>query len=561
MKYIVLMVLIVNVFGCGGGAGESAASQPVITPITDPVSESPVVTPPTTPSTPDNVAPTGSIVISGELIEGQTLTINNTLEDSNGLGAFTYQWFKGNTEIEGSTQNSITLSSNEIDFTISVQVSYVDGDGYNESIMSQATEQVSAIGVGEPPVSKPNIILIISDDQGVDASNQYSYSTDLPKTPILDSLATSGVVFDNAWATPACTTTRGTIMTGMHGVNSGVSFVPAVMDTSLTTLPRFLAENDASKAYSMAVFGKWHLGGGDLDLSHPNSAGVAHYVGNITGTLNDYSDWTLTDNGSQTQVTQYHTSKVTDLAMDWITQQTSPWFVWLAYVAPHSPFHLPPNELHTRSELSGSAEDIAQNPRPYYLAAIEAMDTEIGRLLASLPTEERENTLVIFIGDNGTPAPVIDTSVYTRQHSKNSLYEGGIRVPLLVSGNLLNKQNTRESRLVNSTDLYATIAQIAGGDITQVYNSHSFYDTLFDVVPNPPVRQYNYAEFQRNGVAGWAVCNQHYKLLSIDSQQQALFDMNVDINEQNDLLQSGDDWSALVLELAEYGQSIRSGSD
>ena len=561
MKYIVLMVLIVNVFGCGGGAGESAASQPVITPITDPVSESPVVTPPTTPSTPDNVAPTGSIVISGELIEGQTLTINNTLEDSNGLGAFTYQWFKGNTEIEGSTQNSITLSSNEIDFTISVQVSYVDGDGYNESIMSQATEQVSAIGVGEPPVSKPNIILIISDDQGVDASNQYSYSTDLPKTPILDSLATSGVVFDNAWATPACTTTRGTIMTGMHGVNSGVSFVPAVMDTSLTTLPRFLAENDASKAYSMAVFGKWHLGGGDPDLSHPNSAGVAHYVGNITGTLNDYSDWTLTDNGSQTQVTQYHTSKVTDLAMDWITQQTSPWFVWLAYVAPHSPFHLPPNELHTRSELSGSAEDIAQNPRPYYLAAIEAMDTEIGRLLASLPTEERENTLVIFIGDNGTPAPVIDTSEYTRQHSKNSLYEGGIRVPLLVSGSLLNKQNTRESRLVNSTDLYATIAQIAGGDITQVYNSHSFYDTLFDVVPNPPVRQYNYAEFQRNGVAGWAVCNQHYKLLSIDSQQQALFDMNVDINEQNDLLQSGDDWSALVLELAEYGQSIRSGSD
>ena len=170
--------------GCGGGAGENTAPEPVVTPITDPVIEAPIATPPTTPSIPDNVAPTGSVVIIGELIEGQTLTITNTLEDSNGLGAFTYQWFKGNTEIEDGTQNSITLSSNEIDFTISVEVSYVDGDGYSESIMSQATAQVSAIVVCDPPMTKPNIILIISDDQGVDASSQYSYSTDLPKTPI-----------------------------------------------------------------------------------------------------------------------------------------------------------------------------------------------------------------------------------------------------------------------------------------------------------------------------------------------------------------------------------------
>jgi len=81
----------------------------------------------------------------------------------------------------------------------------------------------------ETPSSKPNILLIIADDQGLDASAQYSYSSDIPNTPTLNALAEQGIVFDNVWATPACTTTRGTIITGQHGINSGIDHVPSII--------------------------------------------------------------------------------------------------------------------------------------------------------------------------------------------------------------------------------------------------------------------------------------------------------------------------------------------
>ena len=103
--------------------------------------------------------------------------------------------------------------------------------------------------------SQPNILLIISDDLGLDASSQYGLSTDLPYTPALDSLAKNGIVFDSAWATPACTTTRGTLITGLHGINSGVDTVPNKMDTSLNTIQRLLKNNTQTSNYQSAVFG------------------------------------------------------------------------------------------------------------------------------------------------------------------------------------------------------------------------------------------------------------------------------------------------------------------
>jgi arylsulfatase A-like enzyme len=74
-------------------------------------------------------------------------------------------------------------------------------------------------------------------------------------------------------------------------------------------------------------------------------------------------------------------------SIEWVGNQEQPWFLWLAYTAPHPPFHLPPAELHTRHDLSGDYSDISLNPLPYYLAMLEALDSELGRLLSSLPAE------------------------------------------------------------------------------------------------------------------------------------------------------------------------------
>src|SRR6185369_15033160 len=85
-------------------------------------------------------------------------------------------------------------------------------------------------------------------------------------------------------------------------------------------------------------------------------------------------------------------------------QGTNNWFLWLAFNAPHDPFHKPPNDLHSYHDLSASSTAVAQNPRPYYEAMAEAMDTEFGRLLKTI---DRSNTVIIFVGDNGTPPEVV----------------------------------------------------------------------------------------------------------------------------------------------------------
>jgi arylsulfatase A-like enzyme len=403
--------------------------------------------------------------------------------------------------------------------------------------------------------AKTNILLIIADDQGVDSSNQYSYSQDKPRTPTLDALAASGIVFDNAWATPSCTTTRGSLITGKHGVHSGISFVPAIMDTSTNTLQRYLRASTASASYQTAVIGKWHLGGANPANSHPTDSGVGYYAGNITGVLPNYYSWPLVQDGVTTTSTVYHTTKITDLAIDWVSKQSQPWFLWLAYSAPHDPFHLPPTTLQSRTTLTGTTTDIAARPREYYLAAIEAMDAEIGRLLSTMSAETRANTLIVYIGDNGTPTQTVDASVYTAGKVKNSLYEGGIRVPMVVSGKGVGRSNARESALVNTVDFYATIASIAGNSVTQVNDGVSFASLL--QTGGTTARQYNYSEFQSDTVSGWTVRNAQYKLLQNLSGTQELYDLSKDLKEQTNLLTSGTDYSAIVNTLKAQGDTIR----
>lgn len=405
----------------------------------------------------------------------------------------------------------------------------------------------------KPAARRPNILLIIADDQGLDASTQYSAGSDLPKTPIIDQLATQGIIFDNAWATPSCTTTRGTLISGLHGVHSGVDTVPDLLPTSTLTIQAHLKAR--SSGYASAIVGKWHLGGQASDLNGPANAGVEYYAGTITGTIEDYLSWPLTINGQQTTSTGYHTTVMTDLALDWIKDQEQPWFMWLAYVAPHLPFHLPPANLHTQQGLSGTPADIRANPRPYYLAAIEAMDTEIGRLLESLPPGERENTIIIYLGDNGTPTQTVDTSVFPRDHAKNTLYEGGVRVPFIVSGAGVNRASAREQALINTADVFPTLLELIGVSApAQPLDGVSFAKTLTD--EGASARQYNYTEFVSAAVTGWAVRDDTYKLIEFADGTRELYNLKLDLQEQNNLI-TLPEHAETVAALATYAASRR----
>ena len=241
------------------------------------------------------------------------------------------------------------------------------------------------------------------------------------------------------------------------------------------------------------------------------------------------------------------------MAIDWIDDQAQPWFLWLAYVAPHSPFHLPPAELHTQT-LSGTEADIAANPRAYYLAAIEAMDTEIGRLLGTMTEAELDNTIILYIGDNGTPGRVVDRSVYGNG-SKGSLMEGGLRVPMVVSGAAVSRQNVRESALINSTDFFVTIANLAGSTVTSVEDSQSFKGLLSNT--DSVQRDYVYSDFEGDSITGWAIRDHQYKLITTLDGQQQLYDLVDDPLETSNLLDGTSDYSNVVEGLAAVATIIR----
>ncbi|MEM8706818.1 MAG: sulfatase-like hydrolase/transferase [Actinomycetota bacterium] len=314
--------------------------------------------------------------------------------------------------------------------------------------------------VGTPAASawdSPNVLLLIADDFGVDKSVCHDDPT-MP-SPRLATLCAEGVVFDNAWSSPTCSPTRAGMLTGRHGFRHGITEQANAtsmleIDDGEYTLPEIL--DLAGTGYATASFGKWHLGG---DADKPNDMGWDHYSGLLTGGLGDYEDWTKTTNGVESDEDEYSTSVFVDEALAWIDAQTEPWFTWIGFNAPHTPYHLPPNDLHTQT-LSGTPADIDAQPEAYYAAAVEALDTEIGRLLDDMDEATRDDTVVIFIGDNGTQARV---SVNTNTNAKGTLGEGGIHVPMVVWGAGV-QSGVRSDALVGTIDVFDTVLEMAGVD-------------------------------------------------------------------------------------------------
>lgn len=426
----------------------------------------------------------------------------------------------------------------------------------------------------------PNVLLIIADDMGLDASPCYDVGASTRVSmPTLSGLCDDGLVFENAYAAPMCSPTRATIMTGRYGFRTGVGTAVGMrssggLNPDEISLFNYL-DAHAPQPYAHAVIGKWHLATNQFGAAdHPQLMGVDHYSGLLAGTLDDYYAWPRTEDGGTTQIDGYVTSVFTDEAIDWIADQGSdPWFLWLAHVAPHLPLHLPPNDLHSQVDLTGSQADRDARSLDYYMAALEAMDSEIGRLLDSMEPNVRENTVVIFIGDNGTPARTIQPP-FERRRAKASLFEGGTHVPLIVAGAGVSRQGERETALVNSTDLFATIAELAGIQRSvEAEDSVSFAALLADDQAETD-RDTVYTEhFGQIGVAGnarraerfgWAIRDERWKYIELDSGLTYFFDLQDDPYETTNLMDavSTDQHTAAALtELRAMAASLRSDLD
>jgi arylsulfatase B len=390
---------------------------------------------------------------------------------------------------------------------------------------------ISAVQAGN------NVLLIIADDFGTDAQSLYNPTANTAPTPNINSLASTGVRFTNAYACPLCSPTRACMITGRLGFRSGVGTVVSVasgnsLPASELTLPEVITQNNGLGIQS-ASFGKWHLNAGNPTLvaNGPNTlGGWPHYAGCTAGALASYTSWQKTINGVTSTVTTYATTDVVNDAVAWINARNTasqPWFAWVAFNAPHSPFHNPPTSLH------GYGANPATNALKYR-AAVESMDTEIGRLLLSVNSA---TTDVIFIGDNGTPGMVIQ-SPYNNTRAKDTLYEGGTRVPLIIKGPSVISGGRASDALVHAVDLFSTILEMA--EVPLPSNVSLDSKSLMPILANQSdSRTRLYCELfdqAATTTGGRAIRDDRYKLIRPNSGSDEFYDLLADPAEAANLL-------------------------
>jgi arylsulfatase A-like enzyme len=388
----------------------------------------------------------------------------------------------------------------------------------------------------------PNIILIVADDLGYGDLGVYG-ATDT-RTPNLDRLAREGTRFTDFYANaPVCTPTRAGLMTGRYQqrvlLERPLSSVGADLSASLPVTGRSLPRLMAEAGYATALVGKWHLG------YKPEAGPRAHGFGYFWGYLSGYLDWythvrgdgqpDLWENESPARHDGYFHHETTARAIRFVEQhRDQPFFLDLAYGAPHWPFQSPARPSvaarQNNSMMQHPSDDNAPT-RADYVAIMEDFDREIGKVLDAVKALGLEqDTLVVFTSDNGGEWLSRNDPFF---HRKDTVWEGGIRVPAIVRWPGVVPAGAVTPQVAITMDLTATFLAIAGRNRPDLQlegidlrptltEGRTTERTLFWRVYRPPDSR------QR------AVRQGDYKFIE-DGGLRLLFDLRRDPGERHDL--------------------------
>ncbi|HPI54557.1 MAG TPA: sulfatase-like hydrolase/transferase, partial [Chitinophagaceae bacterium] len=316
------------------------------------------------------------------------------------------------------------------------------------------------------------------------------------------------------------------------------------LDTAEITIPRLLKQFNIS--IKAANIGKWHLHNPApaWNLLNPLTLGYDHYEGPFIGQLPSFTNWTKYTNGISSTITTYATTENVNNAVAWLkTSVGNPFFLWLAFNAPHSPYHLPPANLHSYTGLTGTTQHINQNPKLYFKASMQALDTEIGRLMDSLQAMNVwDSTDIIFIGDNGNAEQT--AQITTLNQAKGTVYQYGVHVPFIVSGPSVVHGGRQSDALINTTDIFATVLELFGNSnwsaqipITKPVDSKSFLSILKDQATG--IRDWSFCEIFKtttDSADGKGIRNSDYKLIRFDHGVSEFYDLTNDPGESTNLL-------------------------
>jgi arylsulfatase A-like enzyme len=309
---------------------------------------------------------------------------------------------------------------------------------------------VAAIGAAaqsQPGQRRPNVILIMTDDQGF--GDLSAHGNAKLKTPNLDKLASEGVEFTRFSVSSVCAPTRASVLTGRYALRCGVHGVTGGRETmrlNEVTLARALQP----AGYRTALFGKWHLGENYPYV--PHASGFDEFVGFRLGHWNSYFDSPCERNGKPSSLKGYVADALTEEALGFVERNKErPFFLYLAYNTPHSPYQVPGRYFDRHKDLG--------NPE---LAAIHAMveniDDNVGRLLTRLDEWKlRDNTIVIFLCDNG---PQTQRFVAGLRGRKGMVYEGGTRAPFFLRWPGHAAAGRKVDRVAAHIDVFPTVLEL-----------------------------------------------------------------------------------------------------
>lgn len=390
---------------------------------------------------------------------------------------------------------------------------------------------------------KPNIIVIIADDMGY-ADVGFNGCEDIP-TPNIDSLAKNGIKFTNGYVShPWCAPTRAGLITGRYQQRFGFEHNPrfdfndeiaGIHDGEIT-----LAQLLKDSGYSCGIVGKWHLGA--HEKFHPIKRGFDEFFG-FRGGGHDYFKSRDTIDapmyqlplernfGSWEPLKGYLTFVLADEAARFIKRHYGkPFFLYLAFNAPHAPLQAPEEYVH-------KFEHIPDKRRRIYAAMVNALDDAIGQVLQTIrDLGLEENTLIFFLSDNG--GPIGDASNGSRNDplrgGKGGLYEGGIRVPFVIQwkGNLPSGK-VHEYPVI-CLDIFATALAAANVGLPKDRKIDGV--NLLPYLRNERTGMPHEFLFWRIGGGTWmAVRNARYKLHRRKDGNIELYDLQADIGEQKNL--------------------------
>jgi arylsulfatase A-like enzyme len=390
---------------------------------------------------------------------------------------------------------------------------------------------------------RPNVILVLTDDQGYGdlSRNGNPYV----KTPHIDAFAKQAVRLDNYHVNPNCSPTRAALLTGRYASKTGVWRVKGgrglLPDEEIT-----IADVLSQAGYATSFFGKWHLG--DNYPLRPEEHGFKHVLRHNCGGVgqqsdypgNNYFDATFCENGTWKKFPGYCTDVWFDEAIQWIeANKEKRFFTMISTNAPHAPLVAPPDDRDRLLKRLTDVDERNRDKAANFLGMVENIDKNFGRLRAKLQEWNLENeTILIFTTDNGTAGGATVFSGGMRG-AKNSVYEGGHRVPFYIRwpGGSINKGKDVQ-RITAHIDVLPTIAEFCNAKIGQNLDGRSLVPLIRDVNADWPDRVLGVDKQFSDELTKFraaAMMTDRWRLVLLAEDERYLFDILKDPQQETDV--------------------------